>query len=149
MWPLISRQTEMPLSVTLPPYCQGYASLCLLEEYLGGTCETCCLSRSHNFTPQNLLAALETFSGLCQLGLAAVQIDAGLFAPANLAQVIELFQSVAQASPLERPKVLAAIRQVVEAFGETLVRSQPPTAMLSDPPAPTPAPSSHRAPRPE
>jgi collagenase-like PrtC family protease len=146
---LIGRQTGLPLAVALPPACQGYASLCLLEEYLGRPCETCCLSRSQNFTPQHLLAALETFSGLCQLGLPAVQIDAGLFDPANLAQVIELFQSVAQASPLERPKVLAAIRQVIEAFGESLVRSQPPTAILPDPPALTLAPSRRRAPRPE
>ena len=145
---LIGRQTALPLAIALPPACQGYASLCLLEEYLGGACETCCLSRSQNFTPPHLLAALETFSGLCQLGVAAVQIDAGLFAPASLAQVIELFQSVAQASPLERPKVLAAIRQVLEAFGETLLSSQPPAAILP-PLTATPASSRHRASRPE
>jgi collagenase-like PrtC family protease len=146
---LLGRQTALPLAVSLPPACQGYASLCLLEEYLNGSCQTCCLARSQNFTPAALLAALETFSGLCQLGLPAVQIDAGLFAPANLAQVIELFQSVAQASPLERPQVLGAIRQVLEAFGETLVRSQPPAETLPDPPAPTPAPSRRSTSRPE
>jgi collagenase-like PrtC family protease len=146
---LIGRQTALPLAVALPPACQGYASLCLLAEYLGGACETYCLSRAHNFTPQHLLAALETFSGLCQLGLAAVHLNAGLFAPASLGRVLELFQSVAQASPLERPKVLAAIRQVVEAFGKTLLRPQPPPVILSDPPAPTLAPSRREAAPPE
>jgi collagenase-like PrtC family protease len=146
---LLGRQTTLPLAVALPSACQGFASLCLLEEYLGRPCQTCCLSRSQNFTPQHLLAALETFSGLCQLGLPAVQIDAGLFDPASLAQVIELFQSVAQASPLERPTVLAAIRQVLEAFGESLVRSQPPAKNVPDLPAPTPAPSRRSTLRPE
>jgi collagenase-like PrtC family protease len=146
---LIRRQTAMPLAVTLPPACQGYASLHLLEEYTCGACQACCLSRSQNFTPQALMATLETFSGLCQLGVAAVQIDAGLFAPTSLVQVIELFQSVAQAPPMERPRVLATIRQVLEAFGNTLMRSQPSVETFPDFPAPTPPPFRSSTSRPE
>ena len=45
---LMRRQTAMPLAVTLPTGCQGYASLCLMEEYLGVSCEACCLARPEN-----------------------------------------------------------------------------------------------------
>jgi len=132
---LVRRQTPMPLAVTLTPSCQGYASLCLLEEYLGINCEACCLYRPGNLHPTALMAALETFSGLCQLGLAAVQIRGELFPPASLAQVIRLYQSVAEASPMERPRVLAAAREVLEALGEKLAMSP------ANPPAPMPPPS--------
>ena len=121
---LIRRQTAMPLAVTLPAGCQGYAGMCLMEEYLGVSCETCCLARPEN--AGTLMAALETFSGLCQLGIEAVQIRGELFAPAALAQVIKLYQAVATASPMERPRVLTAAREVVEAFGESLRMSPPP-----------------------
>jgi collagenase-like PrtC family protease len=132
---LVRRQNPMPLAVTLTPSCQGYASLCLLEECLGINCEACCLYRPGNFHPTALMATLETFSGLCQLGLAAVQIRADLFPPASLAQVIRLYQSVAEASPMERPRVLVAARQVLEALGEQLALSP------AHPPAPMPPPS--------
>lgn len=139
---LMRRQTSMPLAVTLAPFCQSYAGLCLLEEYLGLSCEACCLFRPENFTPGALMADLETFSGLCQLGLAAVQIRGELFPPAFLAKVIRLYQSVAEASPVERPRVLAAARQVLEAFGERLVPSPPPLDASPNPRVPwqTPTP---------
>ena len=114
---LMRRQTAMPLAVALATGCQGYAGFCLMEEYLGLSCDTCCLARPED--AGTLMAALETFSGLCQLGVEAVQLRGELFAPASLAQVIGLYQSVAPASPMERPRVLAAARQVLAAFGET------------------------------
>jgi collagenase-like PrtC family protease len=129
---LMRRQTAMPLAVTLLTGCQGYASLCLMAEYLGVGCAACCLARPEN--AGTLLAALETFSGLCQLGIEAVQIRGELFTPASLNQVIGLFQAVATASPMERPKVLAAARQVVGAFGESLRTSAPPPETCQGPP---------------
>ncbi len=129
---LMRRQTAMPLAVALLTGCQGYASLCLMGEYLGVSCAACCLARPEN--AGTLLAALETFSGLCQLGIEAVQIRGELFAPASLTRVIGLFQAVATASPMERPKVLAAARQVVEAFGESLRMSSPPPVTCDSPP---------------
>jgi collagenase-like PrtC family protease len=132
---LVRRQTSMPLAVTLAPSCQGYASLCLLKEYLGRNCEACCLYRPGNLHPTALMAALETFSSLCQLGVAAVQIPGELCPPASLAQVIRLYQSVAEASPMTRPRVLAAARQVLETLGENLAMSP------ANPPAPMPPPS--------
>ena len=128
---LIRRQTAMPLTVSLLTGCQGYASLCLMAEYLGVSCAACCLARPEN--AGTLLAALETFSGLCQLGIEAVQIRGELFAPASLTRVIGLFQAVATAAPMERPKVLAAARQVVEAFGESLRMSAPPPGTCNSP----------------
>jgi collagenase-like PrtC family protease len=132
---LMRRQTPMPLAVTLTPSCQGYASLCLLEEYLGMNCAACCLHWPEYLHPNALMAALETFSGLCQLGVAAIQLRGELFPPGSLAQVIRLYQSVAEASPMVRPRVLAAAREVLEALGEKLGISP------AHPPAPWPPPS--------
>jgi collagenase-like PrtC family protease len=129
---LMRRQTSMPLAVTLTTGCQGYAGLCLMEEYLGVSCDACCLARPEN--AGTLMATLETFSGLCQLGIEAVQLRGELFAPASLAQLIGLCQSVATASPMERPRVLAAAREVVVAFGETLLMSPPPPETRPGPP---------------
>ena len=139
---LMRRQTAMPLAVTLATGCQGYAGLCLMEEYLGVSCEACCLARPEN--AGTLMATLETFSGLCQLGIEAVQLRGELFAPASLARVIGLCQSVATASPMERPRVLAAAREVVEAFGETLRMSPPPPGTPPGPPV-YPLPPSQRS----
>ena len=41
---LMRRQTDMPLAVSLTTGCPGYAGLCLMEEYLGVSCEACCLA---------------------------------------------------------------------------------------------------------
>lgn len=121
---LMRRQNAMPLGVSLPTPCPGYSSLCLLNDYLDLSCEACCPAQGC-ISPQSLIKALETFSGLCQLGLEAVQINGELFAPASLGQVIHLFQSVVEASPMERPRVLAAARDVLEAFGKGMVKTQP------------------------
>ena len=97
--------------------------------------------------PENagtLMAALETFSGLCQLGIEAVQIRGESLAPASLAQVIGLYQSVAAAAPMERPRVLASVREVVEAFGDTLEISPPPPETPPGPPV-YPLPPSQRS----
>ena len=139
---LMRRQTAMPLAVTLTSGCQGYPNLCLMEEYLGVSCEACCLARPEN--AGTLMAALETFSGLCQLGIEAVQLKGESFAPASLGQVIGLYQSVATAAPMERSRVLAAAREVAEAFGETLRFSPPPPETPSGPPV-YPLPPSQRS----
>lgn len=139
---LMRRQTAMPLAVTLTSGCQGYPNLCLMEEYLGVSCEACCLARPEN--AGTLMAALETFSGLCQLGIEAVQLKGESFAPASLGQVIGLYQSVAAAAPMERSRVLAAAREVAEAFGETLRFSPPPPETPSGPPV-YPLPPSQRS----
>jgi collagenase-like PrtC family protease len=130
---LARRQTPMPLIVTLPPFCQGYAHLCLIAEFLIKGGEACCLSRPESYTPQVLGSAIETFSGLCQLGVEAAQIRGELFDPAALAQVIQLYQSVLEASPVERPRVVAAAREILEAFGEGFMTTAPPAATLAIP----------------
>ena len=76
---LMRRQTTMPLAVALGTGCQGYAGLCLMEEYLGVSCEACCLARPEN--AGTLMATLETLSGLCQLGIEAVQTPGGALCP--------------------------------------------------------------------
>jgi collagenase-like PrtC family protease len=129
---LMRRQTAMDLAVTLGAGCPGYAGLCLMEEYLGVSCEACCLARPEN--AGTLMATLETLSGLCQLGIEAVQLRGELFTPAALARVIGLCQSVAAAAPMERPRVLAAAREVAEAFGETLRMSPPAPITPAGPP---------------
>ena len=139
---LMRRQTAMPLAVALGTSCPGYAGLCLMEEYLGVGCEACCLARPED--PETLMASLETFSGLCQLGIEAVQFRGELFAPATLARVIGLYQSVATASPMDRPRVLAAAREVVEAFGETLRMASPAPGTPTGPPV-YPLPPSQRS----
>jgi hypothetical protein len=138
---LMRRQTAMPLAVALGASCQGYAGLCLMEEYLGVSCESCCLARPEN--RGTLMAILETLSGLCQLGIEAVQFQGELYAPASLAQVIGLCQAVAAASPMERSRVLAAAREVVEVFGETLLMTAPPPVTPPGPPV-YPLPPSQR-----
>ncbi len=139
---LMRRQTAMPLAVALGTVCPGYPGLCLMEEYLGVGCEACCLARPED--PGTLMASLETFSGLCQLGIEAVQLRGELWAPASLGRVIGLYQSVATASPMERPRVLAAAREVVEALGETLRMSPPPPETPPGPPV-YPLPPSQRS----
>lgn len=138
---LMRRQTAMPLAVTLAAVCPGYADLCLMEEYLGVGCEACCLARPQN--AGTMMAALETLAGLCQLGIEAVQLQGELFAPAALGQVIGLCQAVAAAAPMERPRVLAAAREVVEAFGETLRMTPSPAVTPPGPPV-YPLPPSQR-----
>ncbi|MFZ5447202.1 MAG: peptidase U32 family protein [Thermodesulfobacteriota bacterium] len=146
---LIRRQTAVPLEVTLPPFCQGYAGLCLLDECLGLSCEACCLFQEKSVTSRSLMEALEIFSALCQLGVEAVQIPGELFAPASLAQVLRLFQSIVEASPVERPRVLAAVKDLLGVFGEGLVRSQLHEATLSGYRKPVESPSRRSASRPE
>ena len=139
---LMRRQTAMPMAVALATGCPSYAGLCLMEEYLGVGCEACCLARPEN--AGTLMATLETFSGLCQLGIEAVQLRGGLWAPPSLGRVIGLYQSVATASPMERPRVLTAAREVVEALGETLRMSPPPPGTPPGPPV-YPLPPSQRS----
>ena len=76
---LMRRQTAMPLAVSLGTLCPGYAGLCLMEEYLGVSCEACCLARPEN--AGTLMATLETLSGLCQLGIEAVQLQGSSLLP--------------------------------------------------------------------
>ncbi|MCK9376347.1 MAG: U32 family peptidase [Syntrophobacterales bacterium] len=140
---LMRRQVPMPLTVTLAPSFRCYASLCLMEEYLGAGCEACCLSLPE-VTPEALMASLETFSGLCQLGVEAVQIKAGSFPAASLARVIGLYQAVQEAAPMERPGVLAAARQVLAAFAEQL-RMPPPAPKAAPGPPVYPLPLSQRS----
>jgi collagenase-like PrtC family protease len=129
---LMRRQTAMPLAVTLTTGCLGYAGLCLMEEYLGVSCEACCLARPEN--GGTLMATLETLAGLCQLGIEAVQLQGDLYATGSLGRVIGLCQAVIAAAPMERPRVLTAARQVVEAFGETLRMSPPAPGTPPGPP---------------
>jgi collagenase-like PrtC family protease len=132
---LVRRQTAMPLAVTLPPCCPAYASLCLLEEYREISCAACCQSHPELFSSGALLAGLETFSGLGQLGVEAAEIQGELFTPGSLAQMIRLYKSLAEAPPVERPRVLEAAREILATFGENFKMSSPePPAPLTSPP---------------
>ncbi len=95
---LMRRQTAMPLAVALGTSCPGYASLCLMEEYLGVGCAACCLARPEDRRDADGRAS-KPFPACVSLGIEAVQFRGELFAPASLARVIGLFQSVATASP--------------------------------------------------
>ena len=146
---LLRRHTAIPLTVNLMSGCRGYPSLCLLPEYLDLSCEACCRFQEVMPAPGIVAMALEGFSGLCQLGVEAVQIPGDLFSPASLPQVIRLFQSVLEAAPMDRPGVLAAAREILTAFGEEWLRpapTAPPPALEALPPPfqPAPAPPSRR-----
>jgi collagenase-like PrtC family protease len=132
---LVRRQTSMPLAVTLPPGCPAYPSLCLLEEYRGISCEACCQARPEIFSSGTLLAALETFSGLGQLGVEAAEVQGELFAPGCLAPMIQLYKSLAEAPPVERPRVLAAARETLAGLGASFKMSSPnsPTPLTPPP----------------
>jgi collagenase-like PrtC family protease len=141
---LVRRQTSMPLAVTLPPCCPAYASLCLLEEYRGISCEACCQSRPEIFSSGILLAALDTFAGLGQLGVEAALIQGELFSPGSLAQMIQLYKSLAETPPAERPRVLTAARGILAALGDSFKRSSPNSPAPLTPPSRQGAGSSGR-----
>jgi collagenase-like PrtC family protease len=122
---LVRRQTSMPLAVLLPPCCPTYASLCLLEEYRGISCEACCQSRPEIFNSGALLTSLETFSGLSQLGVEAALVQGELFAPGSLAPMIQLYKALAEAPPVERPRVLTAARETLATFANNFPMPSP------------------------
>lgn len=115
---LMRRQTTMPLEVVLPPSCQGFSDLCLLEESLGMPCESCPCGASPGTPLDTLMAALEMLSGLAQQGVEAVQVRGQLFPRESLPLVMELYHTVCAAAPVERAQVLAAARDVLVAFGD-------------------------------
>ena len=88
---LLRRQTDLPLEVVLPHPCPGFGHLCLMDEYLGGGCPSCCQpSRWHAEAAASLLAALEMLPGLSQVGVAAVRLG-GVFSQGRpLSRIIEL-----------------------------------------------------------
>ena len=113
---LMRRQTSLPLEVVLPQACVGH--LCLLDEYLGIGCASCCKSAGRHQPPAaDLLAALEMLPGLAQLGVAAVRLGWVFSQAKPLSRVMELCQLLWQASAAERPRLLAVARDVLAAFG--------------------------------
>jgi len=117
---LLRRQTALPMVVVLPHACPGFGHLCLLDDYLvsGAGCPSCCRpSRWHPDAAVSLLAALEMLPGLSQVGVAAVQIG-GVFSRGEpLKRIIELCCLMWDTTPAGRPRVLAAAREVLAAFG--------------------------------
>jgi collagenase-like PrtC family protease len=121
---LLRRQSSLALQVELPPFCRGYAGLSLTEEYLGLECPRC--GAPGQESPADLLmTALETLSGLCQLGVEAIQIRGDFFPGDSLGQVLGLFKAVWEAPASERPRVLTAARQVLAAFGDRFRLGEP------------------------
>ncbi|MCL4501582.1 MAG: U32 family peptidase [Deltaproteobacteria bacterium] len=112
---LMRRQTSMPLEVVLPESCFGH--LCLLDEYPQfGRSPYCNSFRRQQQPAAGLLAALELLAGLAQLGVAAVRL-AWVFSQAKpLSRVIDLCQSLAEASAAERPRLLGVARDILAAF---------------------------------
>ncbi|MCX5889807.1 MAG: U32 family peptidase [Deltaproteobacteria bacterium] len=117
---LLRRQTDLPLEVVLPHPCPGFGHLCLLDDYLvsGGGCPSCCLpARWQADAAASLLTALEMLPGLAQVGVAAVRLG-GVFSQGGpLSRSLELCRLMLDASPAGRPRVLAAAREVLAAFG--------------------------------
>jgi hypothetical protein len=113
---LMRRQTALPLEVVLPQPCLGY--LCLMEEYLGAGCAACGqLSRWQPAAAASLMTVLELLPGLAQLGVAAVRLGWVFSQAQPLKRISELCQLMWEASPAERPRLLAAAREVISAFG--------------------------------
>jgi collagenase-like PrtC family protease len=127
---LLGRQSTLPLTLVLPHPCPGFGHLCLLEEYPGLGCSVCCRPGSRQAQPAaGLLAALELLPGLSQLGVAAVRLG-GVFSRGEpLSRIIELCRLMGEAAPAERPRMLAAAREVLAAFGaEFRLEFAPPEA---------------------
>ena len=117
---LLRRQTEIPLEVVLPHPCPGFAHLCLLDDYpvSGGGCPSCCLpARWQMDAAAALLTALEMLPGLSQVGLAAVRLGGVFFQGRPLSRIVELCRLMLETTPAGRPRVLAAAREVLAAFG--------------------------------
>jgi collagenase-like PrtC family protease len=113
---LLGRQSALPLEMELPLPCPTYGHLCLLDEYPGAGRSSCC--QPTRPAAESLLAALELLPGPSQLGVAAVRLG-GVFSQAEpLCRLIELFRLMEETTPAGRPRVLAAARQVLEAFGD-------------------------------
>ncbi|MDP3181860.1 MAG: U32 family peptidase [Desulfobaccales bacterium] len=118
---LMRRQSSLPLEVVLGQTCSGFSGLCLLPEYLGIDCAFCAGLVSQEDNPGARLAAgFKMLAGLAQLGVEAVQVAGGFSEGEPLGQVVQLYQTVWEASPAARPQVLAAAREVLTAFKESL-----------------------------
>ncbi len=115
---LLRRQSALPLEVVLPHPCPGFGHLCLLDDYLGAGCPLCCRpGRWHPDPAASLLAALEMLPGLSQVGVAAVQVGGVFSQGESLKRIIELCRLMWDTTPAGRPRVLAAAREVLAAFG--------------------------------
>jgi collagenase-like PrtC family protease len=137
---LMRRQTTLPLEVVLPQPCPGFGHLCLLEEYLRTGCPACCNPARWQPEPTaGLLAALEMLPGLAQLGVAAVRLGWVFSQAKPLSRVIELCQLLWEASPTERPRLLAAARDVLAAFGAEFHLEYPAKEALPPKESPRPA----------
>ena len=127
---LLRRQTDLPLEVVLPHPCPGFGHLCLLDDYLvsGGGCPSCCLpARWQADAAAGLLTTLELLPGLSQVGVAAVRLG-GVFSQGRpLSRSIELCRLMLDASAAGRPRVLAAAREVLAAFGDRVSLRIPPS----------------------
>jgi collagenase-like PrtC family protease len=137
---LLRRQSSMPLAAVLPPFCRGYAGLCLVAEHLEIECARCCRPLEQEAPAAVLMATLEMLSGLCQLEVEAVQVRADFFPGDSLKRALGLYQAVWEALPSERPRVLAAAREVLAAFGDKFMAGpvQPEGFAAKEPPPKTP-----------
>lgn len=115
---LMRRQSSLPLEVILGQVCSGFPGLCLLPEYLGIDCASCGGLLSRDNPLEALAAGLEMLAGLAQLGVEAVQVAGGVSEGESLEQVVQLIQTVGEASPAARPQALAAAREVLASFKE-------------------------------
>lgn len=148
---LLRRQSSMPLTAVLPPFCQRYAGLCLVEEHLGMGCSQCCRPLEQEAPAAVLMAALEMLSGLCQMGVEAVQVRGDFFPEDSLKRALGLYQAVWEAPPSARLRVLAAAREVLATFGDKFMagpvrkddlaaKEPPPKTPWRGPSAPQPQP---------
>lgn len=149
---LLRRHTSLPLEVVTPPRCGGFAGLCLVPEYLGIDCRACGAAGQQHQNPASVITdGLKTISGWSRLGIEAVQLSAEFFPKDSLGQVVALCRELWAASPMDRPRFLAAAREVPAAVGEGLWAGSPPTDTSAGEAAPAsprarPSPSPPRLP---
>jgi collagenase-like PrtC family protease len=123
---LMRRQSPLPSAVTVPGSFWGFPGLCLVQDYLGPDVAAEFLKSSLSSRAPGLTAALDTLPGLTQLGVEAIQVGWEFTQGDSVKQVAKLCRMVWEASPADRPGVLAAAREVLAAFGDLLAETGDP-----------------------
>jgi len=114
---LMRRETDLALEVAVPPGGR-FPGLCFLEDFPDEAGLSGAFPEAGKGDSGWLAEALEMLPALAQLGVEAVQVGPEFSQAGLLKLVVPLFQAVLEATPVERPRVLAAAREVWAALGE-------------------------------
>ena len=146
---LMRRQTDLPLEVVLPHPCPGFGHLCLMDEYLGGGCPSLLPARPAgrrrrrpaSWPPWRCSPASPRWGWRPCAGRGLLPGPA----PEPDHRTVPAWWR--KSTPAGRPRVLAAAREVLAAFGEEFRLEFPPERPLTRPKRPAP-PHRIAAPRP-